>query len=511
MFSTSVRNKFITLIRIVASVVLAGLVVSFLITTLVVWYGVVNATDEQTVPEGFTQPSVSDSDDDVELPPRHHDYCSTRNAELLSNYNTAKDSGDTTGVSNALKSLAELAVESDCVIGEQSSTGKSSISTIDVVTGVDQQISKAILKFAEKTNLTIPQASAVAWTEGVFMNTRNFQGTPYEGLFQVGLPASKDAGYTAEQFHAAKTNPILNAEIAAAYSNYNFRWLNKNCASWKEYAKALEISKPALVYLPHQQGPRGLCKILQVLNGVGALPKLINRNIRANLPARLNKGTNIERAKALVTYYNRQLNNLKIIPEGLLLQTITYYLQIGVLVKVDLLSWSEAYEKRTGRKPKLTGASGPPKFVVDISTQSMKAVVGGNIVLNVPVSTSKYGVGSTPGSKKTPIGRHQIVTVFVGEPIKDGFVTKFTARVPAGKVKINRGSAITSLVLTLKGLETRNRTSWNRRIYIHGTQDERSIGEPSSEGCVRITNKAAFTIYNMFGRNLPGSLVIIQE
>jgi lipoprotein-anchoring transpeptidase ErfK/SrfK len=49
--------------------------------------------------------------------------------------------------------------------------------------------------------------------------------------------------------------------------------------------------------------------------------------------------------------------------------------------------------------------------------------------------------------------------------------------------------------------------TWSRYIYIHGTSDEKRIGEPVSAGCVRMKNA---DVIELFDEVLVNDLVIIR-
>ena len=104
-----------------------------------------------------------------------------------------------------------------------------------------------------------------------------------------------------------------------------------------------------------------------------------------------------------------------------------------------------------------------------------------------PVSTSRFGVGTEPGSLRTPPGTFRVAEKFGGgEPL--GAV--FKSRRPTGENGL--GAADDDLVLTrilwLEGAEAANANTRERYIYIHGTNHESLIGEPASHGCVRMRN-----------------------
>ena len=130
-----------------------------------------------------------------------------------------------------------------------------------------------------------------------------------------------------------------------------------------------------------------------------------------------------------------------------------------------------------------------------------------------PVSTAENGIGNRLDSHKTPFGIHRIrQKVGGGQPI--GAV--FEARQPTGRIASDLDNReqdeITSRILWLDGLEDGvNRggvyDTYSRYIYIHGTSDEKRIGEPVSGGCIRMRNA---DVIELFGEVLLNDLVIIR-
>jgi lipoprotein-anchoring transpeptidase ErfK/SrfK len=130
-----------------------------------------------------------------------------------------------------------------------------------------------------------------------------------------------------------------------------------------------------------------------------------------------------------------------------------------------------------------------------------------------PISTAANGMGNRMDSRKTPFGIHRIrQKVGGGEP--GGMV--FEARQPTGKIATRLDTRdkdeITSRILWLDGLEEGiNRggvyDTFERFIYIHGTSDEKRIGEPVSAGCIRMKND---DIIELFNEVLVDDLVLIR-
>ena len=131
----------------------------------------------------------------------------------------------------------------------------------------------------------------------------------------------------------------------------------------------------------------------------------------------------------------------------------------------------------------------------------------GAVLRRYPVSTSRFGVGTEPGSLRTPPGAFRVAEKFGGgEPL--GAV--FKSRRPTGENGL--GAADDDLVLTrilwLEGAEAANANTRGRYIYIHGTNHEARIGQPASHGCVRMRNADVAELYEL----IPvGSSVRIEE
>jgi hypothetical protein len=125
-------------------------------------------------------------------------------------------------------------------------------------------------------------------------------------------------------------------------------------------------------------------------------------------------------------------------------------------------------------------------------------------------STSRFGVGQTQGSNRTPLGLHRIA-----EKIGDGWPagTVFKARQPIGYTwKGVPQAAITTRILWLDGLEPGfnrggNVDSHARYIYIHGLGDQTTIGKPASCGCIHLADA---DLIPLFARLPSGTRVWIQ-
>jgi lipoprotein-anchoring transpeptidase ErfK/SrfK len=136
------------------------------------------------------------------------------------------------------------------------------------------------------------------------------------------------------------------------------------------------------------------------------------------------------------------------------------------------------------------------EVVVSVNDQQLAFVARGRIISRYPISTSKFGIGDSAGSYRTPLG-----TLFVS--------AKFGDRLPAGAVIKNRVStgetiqanapgrdAIVSRVIWLRGMQSQNRGAHDRCIYIHGTPEEGRIGKPASFGCIRMRSRDIIQLYD---------------
>jgi lipoprotein-anchoring transpeptidase ErfK/SrfK len=121
-------------------------------------------------------------------------------------------------------------------------------------------------------------------------------------------------------------------------------------------------------------------------------------------------------------------------------------------------------------------------------------------VATYPVSTSKFGLGDTPGSSGTPLGRLEIAKK-IGDGAPSG--TAFKDRRPTGEIvppDAPGRDIIVTRILWLRGEEPQNARAYSRYIYIHGTPEERNIGLPVSYGCVRMRSRDVIELFDIVGR-----------
>jgi hypothetical protein len=157
---------------------------------------------------------------------------------------------------------------------------------------------------------------------------------------------------------------------------------------------------------------------------------------------------------------------------------------------------------------------------VSVKDQKLALYDRGQPVRVYGVSTSKYGVGDSNSSYRTPLGKLSIADK-IGEGQPAGMV--FKGRKATGEVLRPNAPGrdpIVSRILWLSGAEAKNGNAYDRCIYIHGTPEERSIGRPSSYGCVRMRSMDIIDLYSRISLgtqvtvttdSLPGEAKRLQE
>jgi lipoprotein-anchoring transpeptidase ErfK/SrfK len=148
------------------------------------------------------------------------------------------------------------------------------------------------------------------------------------------------------------------------------------------------------------------------------------------------------------------------------------------------------------------------RVVISVQDQRLALLDRNAVVATYPVSTSKYGVGDWPGSRRTPLGEMEIAAK-IGDGAAPGAVFKDRRR--TGEVVSPDAPGrdpIVTRIIWLRGLEPQNANAFNRDIYIHGTPEERNIGLPVSYGCVRMRSDDIIQLYNIVGK---GARVTITD
>jgi lipoprotein-anchoring transpeptidase ErfK/SrfK len=148
----------------------------------------------------------------------------------------------------------------------------------------------------------------------------------------------------------------------------------------------------------------------------------------------------------------------------------------------------------------------PLGIIVSVADQRLTVVREGGWIAKYRISTSRFGIGDSHGSYKTPLGQFRVCDK-VGESLVSGTVIRH--RVATSEVlPVNAAGRdpIVTRVIWLEGLEEQNRNAKSRGIYIHGTTEEKWIGKPVSWGCVRMRSR---DVVEMFAHVPVGTRVAI--
>jgi lipoprotein-anchoring transpeptidase ErfK/SrfK len=139
------------------------------------------------------------------------------------------------------------------------------------------------------------------------------------------------------------------------------------------------------------------------------------------------------------------------------------------------------------------------RIVVSISEQKLALLDNGALIATYPISTSRFAIGDSPGSRGTPLGELEIVKK-IGGSAPSGMV--FKDRKPTGEILAPDAPGrdpIVTRILWLRGLEAQNANAYGRYIYIHGTPEERNIGKRASFGCIRMRSRDVIQLYDIVG------------
>ena len=150
-----------------------------------------------------------------------------------------------------------------------------------------------------------------------------------------------------------------------------------------------------------------------------------------------------------------------------------------------------------------------PSIIISIKTQKLWILNNNTFQIKFSVSTSLAPSSCLENSFGTPWGLHQVYEkIGQGEPM--GMI--FKSRLPSGIIATPNEESenlITTRILRLKGLEEgtnqgKGCDSFQRFVYIHGTNQESKIGTPQSHGCILLSNKDIIQLY----KNTPNKSLV---
>lgn len=155
---------------------------------------------------------------------------------------------------------------------------------------------------------------------------------------------------------------------------------------------------------------------------------------------------------------------------------------------------------------------------VHVSTQTMELFQDDGDIVHYSISTASKGIGQQEGSWQTPLGKH-VIRAKIGEgcPLHAVFnARRFSGDIYSEALQQQypeRRDWILSRILWLSGLEPGynrlgNVDTMRRYIYIHGSPDSATMGEPGSRGCIRMHGH---DIIDLFDRIEAGTTIDILK
>ena len=151
---------------------------------------------------------------------------------------------------------------------------------------------------------------------------------------------------------------------------------------------------------------------------------------------------------------------------------------------------------------------------VSIQNQELAFICEDQLCRTFKISTSKNPPSCVENSFGTPLGLHTLADkIGNGEP--EGMVFKGRVAIthfsefPAEEQQRN---LITTRIIRLKGLEPGYNSgqgcdSYDRYVYIHGTNHEDRIGQPFSGGCIEMYNHDVIELFDSVDE---GDIISIQ-
>ncbi len=164
----------------------------------------------------------------------------------------------------------------------------------------------------------------------------------------------------------------------------------------------------------------------------------------------------------------------------------------------------DLYEKITDACKRANFAVGKHCIYVSVCEQKFYLFSGGRLFKAYTCSTSRAPQSCLKDSLGTPWGLHYIAEkIGSGAPLDTVFKGRRSvgtlADIPAAERERN---LIVSRILRLRGLERGvnlggNVDTYNRYVYIHGTNRTENLGKPDSHGCVLLSPEDIAEIFDI--------------
>jgi phosphoserine phosphatase len=141
------------------------------------------------------------------------------------------------------------------------------------------------------------------------------------------------------------------------------------------------------------------------------------------------------------------------------------------------------------------------RIEISLDDQSLQVIAGESLLKTFPISSSAKGMGFIEGSYRTPTGNFEIYEK-IGADAPYG--TIFKARKPDGiwnPTTPYDDDLVLTRILRMAGNDPENQNTYDRYIYIHGTNHEDKIGQPASHGCIRLSNDDMIELFDIISDN----------
>src|SRR6184192_2541978 len=136
------------------------------------------------------------------------------------------------------------------------------------------------------------------------------------------------------------------------------------------------------------------------------------------------------------------------------------------------------------------------QLIISVRDQKLMLLRNGGKVATYPISTSMFGLGDAWGRMTTPLGYFAVEEKIGGDaPVGAVFHNRRLTGEVLQPNAPGRDPVITRIIW-LRGLEAQNAHAYHRCIYIHGTPQEKTIGQPASYGCIRMKSSDITSLYD---------------
>jgi len=132
-------------------------------------------------------------------------------------------------------------------------------------------------------------------------------------------------------------------------------------------------------------------------------------------------------------------------------------------------------------------------LVTSIEDQKLHVCKNDRVLHDYPASSSRLGIGIREDSLKTPPGIHRICEkIGAGAPVGRIFRDREDTGIDWDH-KSDEDNIILTRILRLEGLESginsgKGVDTYERYVYIHGTNRGQDVGTPFSHGCICLSN-----------------------